>query len=797
MMRIERLKLYLILAGIIIGIILSIVVLDAFWTEWLLVNERLHSTLEAAGGLAAIVIALLLIQKKRGEYGGKFFLLGMGFLGMGLLDIFHSASSPGHGFILLRSAASFVGAFWFALTWIPGCASERGAAWKSWAPWAVVMGAIVFGIWTLAARETLPIMMKGQTFTATAVTIHLLSGVFFMAAAIRLLIDFGRIGRPEIYLFACMATLFGLANLIFPMSALWDNTWWFWHLLRLTSYALALGFVIHEHQQTISDLRAALGERKKAEEELRKHRDRLEELVQERTTELRKANEGLQQEITERKRAEQELRESEERLEAIMDNSPAVIYLKDGEGRYMLVNHHHETLFHVARGRIKGITDYDIFPKEMADAFRANDLKVIEAGTPLEFEEVVPQDDGMHIYLSNKFPLYDSSGALYGVCGISMDITERKQMEEQEIAGRERAESWFQSLIDTTQDAVVSIDRESRIGLFNPAAQRIFGYSRAEVRGQKIGTLMVEPHASEHDGYIARYEWTGERHAIGRIRTVAALRKSGEVFPAEVSLTRVAGDGSDDVRYVAFIRDISEKARLQEQAIESERLAAIGAIAATLAHEIGNPLNGMYLTIQLLERRLARYGDVLEESVSTTLRALAKEITRLNQLLVEFRSLSRREKYSFRPTALAAVVAEVLEIEASYYTALGVHVEQIFPQDLPSVMADGEKLQQAVLNLCKNAVEAMPNGGTITLRGRNFGEQVVLEVMDTGLGIPDEVDIFEPFATTKTWGSGLGLVIVRQIVAAHGGTIKYTSERGKGTAFRLTLPACSSPTATL
>jgi len=622
MMKIERYQLYLILAGIVIGLVLSIVALDAFWTESLLVNEPLHAALEAAGGLAAIVIALLLILKKREEYGGKFFLLGMGFLGMGLLDVFHSASLPGHGFVLLRSVASFVGAFWFALTWLPWCASERDAAWKRWTPWAVVIGAILFGVWTLAARETLPIMVQAQTFTTTAVTFHLLSGVFFIAAAIRLLIDFGRIGRPEIYLFACMATLFGLADLIFPVSALWDNTWWFWHLLRLISYVLALGFVIHEHQQTISDLRVALAE-------------------------------------------------------------------------------------------------------------------------------------------------------------------------------RERAQSWFQSLIDTTQDAVVSIDRESRIGLFNPAAERIFGYSKTEVRGQKIAILMVEPHASEHDGYIARYERTGERRAIGRIRTVAARRKSGEVFSAELSLTEVAGHGSENIRYVAFIRDISEKARLQEQAIESERLAAIGATAARLAHEIGNPLNGMYMITQLLERRLARYGDVLEESVSTPLRDLAKEISRLNQLLVEFRSLSRREKYSFRPTALAAVVAEILEIEASYYTALGIHVEQAFPKDLPLIMADSEKLKQAVLNLCKNAVEAMPDGGTLTLRGQNFGEQVVLAVMDTGLGIPDGVDIFEPFATTKTWGSGLGLVIVRQIVAAHGGTITYTSERGKGTAFRLTLPVRPSPTSTL
>jgi signal transduction histidine kinase len=104
------------------------------------------------------------------------------------------------------------------------------------------------------------------------------------------------------------------------------------------------------------------------------------------------------------------------------------------------------------------------------------------------------------------------------------------------------------------------------------------------------------------------------------------------------------------------------------------------------------------------------------------------------------------------------------------------------------ITADGEKLKQVLLNLCKNAAEAMPQGGTLTVRVHNSGEQVSLEVIDTGVGIPAGVNIFEPFTTTKSEGTGLGLAIVQQIVAAHGGAITYTSEPGKGTVFRLTLP---------
>ena len=154
---------------------------------------------------------------------------------------------------------------------------------------------------------------------------------------------------------------------------------------------------------------------------------------------------------------------------------------------------------------------------------------------------------------------------------------------------------------------MISIDRKGRVVLFNPAAECIFGYARGEVIGQKVNMLMAEPYATEHDEYIARYESTGEAHAIGRIRTVTAQRKNGEPFPIELSVTEIAVD--QEVHYAAFIRDISEKTRLQGQLLESERLAAIGSTAAKIGHELANPLNGMSLTFQLLEQRLSKIAD--------------------------------------------------------------------------------------------------------------------------------------------------------------------------------------------
>lgn len=169
--------------------------------------------------------------------------------------------------------------------------------------------------------------------------------------------------------------------------------------------------------------------RKQVEAALQQAHDELEIRVAQRTAELSKVNEQLRHEIVERQRVEQALRESEERLQAILDNSTALIYVKDTQGRYILVNQWYETLFHITAQEVKGKTDYDLFPSEMAEVYRANDRSVLEAKTALEWEELIPHDDGIHTYLSIKFPLYDATGA-YAVCGFATDITKRKRAEE-------------------------------------------------------------------------------------------------------------------------------------------------------------------------------------------------------------------------------------------------------------------------------------------------------------------------------------------------------------------------------
>jgi len=377
--------------------------------------------------------------------------------------------------------------------------------------------------------------------------------------------------------------------------------------------------------------------------------------------------------------------------------------------------------------------------------------------------------------------------------GRTAELANANKHLEREIFVRIQAEQaarrdgdWLRSLIEASQDAVVSIDRQGQIVLFNPAAERIFGYKADEIVGRKVNLLMANPYAWEHDGYISEYQRTGKARATGQPRLFMAKRKNGEHFPVEVSLTQVAAD--ENVPYAAFIRDVSERSRLQAQLLESERLAAIGTTAAKIGHEIANPLNGMYLTVQFLEQRLAKELAGADGQLTANVKRLRDEIARLIHLLQQFRALARPEKYDFRPLKVADLIDDVMTVQQPVCASLGIEIERYLEPDLPPINADRDKLKQAILNVLKNSMEATAAGGKIKITGSASSDRVNIQIADSGAGIPPHIDVFEPFVTTKNQGTGLGLVIVRQIVTAHNGTISYSSEPGKGTVFVISLP---------
>lgn len=215
------------------------------------------------------------------------------------------------------------------------------------------------------------------------------------------------------------------------------------------------------------------------------------------------------------------------------------------------------------------------------------------------------------------------------------------------------------------------------------------------------------------------------------------------------------------------------------------RDTALGVAVAKFAHEFANELNVVGGAVHFLEREIEQ-----PELARHTLEYVRSGIMRLGSLLNELQSLSQAQRFSLQPTQLETVIEELLAIEEPRYLASGIRVEIDLPPDLPPLRLDASKFRQALLNLCRNAVDAMPQGGSLTLRGYRTDLNVHLDVIDTGEGIPPALDAFALFTTTKPTGRGIGLSIVREIMLRHGGTVTYTSDPGTGTTFRLTLPVC-------
>jgi signal transduction histidine kinase len=221
-----------------------------------------------------------------------------------------------------------------------------------------------------------------------------------------------------------------------------------------------------------------------------------------------------------------------------------------------------------------------------------------------------------------------------------------------------------------------------------------------------------------------------------------------------------------------------------ENALEDEsQNTAMDVAVAKFAHEFANELHVVSGAIQLLEDQIEQPNEARD-----TLGHIKSGIQRVASLLSELRSLAQARRLSLQPTQLAAVIKELMAIEEPRCAANGIGVEVDLPFDLPPILLDAPKFRQALVNLCRNAVDAMPHGGSLTLRAYRTHSKVNLELIDTGEGIAPDLDVFALFTTTKPTGMGVGLSIVREIIAAHGGTVRYASKLGSGTIFRLTLP---------
>ena len=301
--------------------------------------------------------------------------------------------------------------------------------------------------------------------------------------------------------------------------------------------------------------------------EQRRAANELEQKVHERTAELRLSHDALVAEIAERKNAEQEVQESERLLRAIINNSSAVIFVKDIEGRYLLVNRQFEKVFHCAATDVVGKDDYHFLPREQAEVLHKFDDQVMESDAAMEKEETLSLDDGAHTYISIKSALRDASGKVHGLCGIATDITERKKA----LQALRQTEEQYRVVVESANEAVVSIDEASRILFANQATATTFGYSLAELIGQPLTLLMAESFRPLHQRAIGRYVETGKRNIDWRGVEVLGRRKSGEEFPVEVSFGEVVRDGHRV--FTGCLRDITERKKAEAVQVAQARRA--------------------------------------------------------------------------------------------------------------------------------------------------------------------------------------------------------------------------------
>lgn len=360
------------------------------------------------------------------------------------------------------------------------------------------------------------------------------------------------------------------------------------------------------------------------------------------------------------------------------------------------------------------------------------------------------------------------------------------------------AERHLRSVLDTVPDATVVIDEHGTMVSFNRAAERQFGYTEAEAIGKNVRILMPEPYHREHDGYILRYLTTGERRIIGIDRVVVGRRKDGSTFPMKLSVGEMTT--GEQRFFTGFIRDLTERAeseaRLEE--IQSElaclaRLNELGEMASTLAHELNQPLSAIANYVQGCRRLIDDLDDVVADRLRDALDETARQSLRAGQIIKYLREFVTRGETDKEPEDLRKLIEEAAALALVGSRELGIRTVFNFEIGVETVMVDRVQIHQVLINLMRNAMEAMRDveKREINLTVAPDGpERISVSVCDTGHGISDEVaaELFKPFLTTKPGGMGIGLSISKRIVEAHRGTLTMRQRPEGGTVFCFTLP---------
>lgn len=530
--------------------------------------------------------------------------------------------------------------------------------------------------------------------------------------------------------------------------------------------------------------------------------------------------------ITERYLAEQAIREKQEQLDNVLSNVDAIILEADPFD------------FHFVGGRVEEILGY---PKELwfehpqgplgfwSEKLHPEDTHVIEScvsairrGEDHSFEYRMIAKNGDIVWFYDSVRVDTRDGAPVKTRSIMIDITARKEAEtaadlqraelqrsnenlQQESEDHRRTgemlrrrEGRLRSVLAATFDAVIAIDKTGIIALANVAAQKMFGYEELELVGQNVNMLMPEPYRSEHGQYLQQYLETGVAKIIGIGREITCCRKDGTQFPADLAITQSDSD-KDEITFIGTVRDISERKQAATTLLQKEtelahiaRLSTMGEMATGIAHELNQPLGAISLyagsCLHLLEE-----GDL--EEIRSDLENISRVTQRCGDIIQRIRRFAKGRKSAYATIDITQPITDVLSFIQRDARLAGIEVCYARPDDPVLLVADSVQIEQVLLNLARNAIDAMTDiAGTdksLSIEVIARPGEVEIQIRDTGEGIPfDLLDrICEPFVSTKDEGLGMGLSICRTIVESHQGSLELTSEPGSGTLARVILPA--------
>ncbi len=525
-------------------------------------------------------------------------------------------------------------------------------------------------------------------------------------------------------------------------------------------------------------------ERKRAFQELDEYRQKLASLVELRTAELRISNSKLQEEILLHEKSENNLTKALIEMSNIMSAVPDIIYMLDLEARLVKWNRTLETVSGYSPAELQGKHVLELINEDDRDGANERIKEVLEKGyASMELRMLTKGGNTIHYFFSGA-PYRDGSGNIIGLVGVGKYMTERRAEEERM--------NFLASIVETIPEGVCSIDLNGSIRSWNEGAGKMLGYTSREMMGKHVSAIIPENLAgSELENFL------GILKARGYLTGYESLRKAkkGGTVPVEITAAALKDKGQHIIGYAFIMRDISERKKMEEDLLKTQKLESLGILAGGIAHDFNNLLTAVLGNISVAKRSAnsdpASYVILLDAE---------KALYRAKDLTHQLLTFSKGGSPVKRVTPVERLVSDAAEFALR---GSNVILKLQFADNLRNIEGDEGQLSQVFYNLVINARQAMPKGGTITIRchnasiGRNSlpplkkGEYVKVAIEDRGTGIPEKnlQKIFDPYFTTKKEGSGLGLATSYSIIKNHDGHITVESSPGIGTTFSIYLPS--------